>query len=154
MPVAKAAIAQLTRVRDIMSNQVIALETHATVGHAARVLSEHKIGGAPVLKDGRVRGIVSKSDLVDPRNDLEVLVEKVMTRVIYAVRADDPALLAVHLMVDESIHRVLVVDEEGAIVGIIAPIDVLRAVRNGLQLGLTDGGGNLALEYVDLRTHA
>jgi CBS-domain-containing membrane protein len=65
-----------------------------------------------------------------------------MTHVVYAVRATDPAWAAVHLMLRENIHRVVVVDDRGALVGIVVPTDVLRALVNE---------EDAAVEYVDLR---
>lgn len=51
-----------------------------------------------------------------------------MTRVVYAVHADDPAVRAVHLMLRENIHRVVVVDERGALMRIVVPTDVLQVL--------------------------
>jgi hypothetical protein len=41
-----------------------------------------------------------------------------------------------------------VVDDSGALVGIVAPIDICRALRQGKVL---DDGGHVELRYVDLR---
>ena len=57
-----------------------------------------------------------------------VTVKDVMTRVVYAVRADDSVLNAVKLMISEDIHRAIVVTDEGSVVGIVTPMDVLRAL--------------------------
>lgn len=71
-----------------------------------------------------------------------------MTRVVYAVLTDDPAMKAVRLMLRENIHRAMVVNDDGSIAGIIAPMDVLRALARGEDVsGSSDG----ELEFVDLR---
>jgi CBS-domain-containing membrane protein len=60
-------------------------------------------------------------------------------------------MLAVQLMVDETIHRVVVVDDLGNICGIVAPIDVLRALRDGKPVTFAAASEPLKLDYVDLR---
>jgi predicted transcriptional regulator len=51
---------------DVMTRTVIALAEVDTVTEAARTLTHHRIKRAPVLRDGRVVGIVTKSDLLRP----------------------------------------------------------------------------------------
>lgn len=145
----KTALASLVRVADVMTADVVTIDAGATVFDAAAALTERRVGGAPVLRGGSIVGVVSKSDLTDTRKELEVLVEKVMTHVVYAVRATDPAFLAVQLMVDESIHRVMVIDDLGHLAGIVTATDILRAVRAGQSL--VPNREHVALEYVDLR---
>jgi predicted transcriptional regulator len=51
---------------DLMTRPVVALTEVDTVSEAARVLARHRIKRAPVLREGRVVGIVTKSDLLRP----------------------------------------------------------------------------------------
>jgi predicted transcriptional regulator len=145
----KTAMPKIMRVADVMTSDVMFIEAHATVFEASSALTERKVGGAPVLRGSAIVGVVSKTDLTDTRKDLEVRVDKVMTPVVYAVRATDPAFLAVQLMVDESIHRVIVVDDLGNLAGIVTSSDILQAIRNGKPIvPLND---RVELDYVDLR---
>ena len=73
-----------------------------------------------------------------------------MTRVIYAVRAGDSILAAIRLMVDEDIHRVVVVGDEGEVAGIVTPMDVLRALACGRDLADPDQV-DPPIQFVDLR---
>jgi predicted transcriptional regulator len=124
---------------------------HAT--EAAEILTRHRINGAPVLgHGGRVVGVVSKTDLVDPRRGGEekaLLVENLMTRVLFAVRARDPVMQAVRLMVEEDIHRALVVNDDGTLAGIVAPMDIMRGLLKGYSLGSSPP---VPIKFVDLRT--
>ncbi len=52
-----------TPVRDVMRKTVITLAPEDPVEHAALLMREHKIGGLPVMDQGRVVGIVTESDL-------------------------------------------------------------------------------------------
>jgi predicted transcriptional regulator len=51
---------------DVMTLPVITLSEVDTVAEAARILTRHRIKRAPVLRDGRIVGIVTKSDLLRP----------------------------------------------------------------------------------------
>jgi CBS domain-containing protein len=152
------------RVRDIMTTKVITLPREATTGEAARCLTTHRVSGAPVVDRGRIVGVVSKTDLLDmrtrPSEPGDLTVDDVMTHLIFAVRPSDPAMLAVRLMVEEGIHRAVVVDEGGRLAGVISPMDVLRALARGepVQDGEspvttreTHAEPAVAVQYVDLR---
>jgi IMP dehydrogenase len=146
----KTLIGQEMRVRDVMTSEVIAIPYGATVAQAGDILHAASISGAPVTgSGGRVLGIVSRSDLVDPRHKHapDAPIADVLTRVVFAVRADDPVLWAVRLMAEERVHRAIVTDEAGVMAGIVTPMDVLRSmipknVQGPLGVGFT---------YVDLR---
>jgi CBS-domain-containing membrane protein len=133
--------ARTVRVRDLMTAEVVTLAASTSVDDAARSLTFHQVGGAPVLDHGRIVGVVSKSDLVDPRHrggGARPAVREVMTKVVRAVRPGDPAMMAVRLMVDENVHRAVVVDERGKLVGIVSPMDVLAALARGDALQTHD----------------
>jgi CBS domain-containing protein len=53
-----------TRVRDIMSSQVITVTPDATVDHCMHLMSEHRIRHLPVMTADRVAAVVSQGDLV------------------------------------------------------------------------------------------
>jgi len=139
------------RVRDVMTEPVVFLDARHSPDEAWEVLHAHGISGAPVIgAKGRVIGMVTRSDLADPRRrSSSSTVESIATRVIYAVRADDPVMHAVRLMLDESIHRALVVNDDGTIAGIVAPTDILRALMRGENVG-----DQTSVSYVDLSRHA
>jgi predicted transcriptional regulator len=150
-------LAEGKRVTDIMTTQVTFLDTMQTVDDAWAVLHAKSISGAPVLDArGRLVGIASKADLADPRGrdvgeaaGVTRTVKDVMTRVVYAVRADDAVVNAVRLMIAEDIHRALVVTDEGSVVGIVTPMDVLRALVHGSEFA--GGAGSVPVKFVDLR---
>jgi IMP dehydrogenase len=147
----KVGMLAVSLVKDVMSEAVVFVRADIAATVAAEVLTRQRINGAPVLGDhGRVVGVVSKTDLLDPRRAGEgKTVEDVMTRMVFAVRASDPAMQAVRLMVEEDIHRALVVNDDGTLAGIVTPMDVLRGLTKGLSIA---ADSHAALEFVDLRT--
>ncbi len=146
----KAAFPNMTRVEDIMSRDVITLRHDQTSAEAAEMLGGAHIGGAPVFCGDKLVGVLSKSDLLQASNGGDTRVEQLMTKAVYAVRPTDPAILAVQLMVDEGVHRVLVVDEGKRLLGIVTPIDVCKAVRAERPLSYS-ASSVVQLRYTDLR---
>ena len=130
------------RVRDIMTDEVITVPTRADREAACRMLLAQRIGGAPVVDDtGRVIGIVTLRDLLHPLNrpatGLRRAVDAVMTRVVYTVQPGDPVMTVVRLMIEEDIHRAVVVENDDTLVGIVTRLDILRALARGD--GVQDG---------------
>jgi CBS domain-containing protein len=50
--------------RDVMAKPVVTVEEEAEVGEIARLLEAHRIKRVPVVRDGRIVGIVSRADLL------------------------------------------------------------------------------------------
>ena len=123
-------------IRDIMTTDVIWLDASAPVEEARRTLVGEQIGGAPVLDGGRVVGVVSKTDLIDPARDAEhqISIRDVMTPLVHYLRPGDQAVAAIEMMLREHIHRVIVVQIGNHLAGVVTATDVLRAVQAGAQL--------------------
>ncbi|MCK6584110.1 MAG: CBS domain-containing protein [Anaerolineales bacterium] len=142
------------KVQDIMIRDVISICVDTTVDEIAKVLNEHRIGGAPVVdKERRVIGIVCESDLflrekglpfsavkiptlfkrwVDPDRLAEIYegarhhtAADVMTTNVVCVDVDDTVGHAALLMVQRNIKRIPVL-QDGILVGIITRTDIIR----------------------------
>lgn len=142
----KVAMLSTLRVKDVMTEALVLLRSEAALDDAWNELHRLGVSGAPVLDPkGKLVGLISLADFADPRRRPAVsggTVGDVMTRVVYAVRASDAVVAAVRLMEQESIHRVLVVNDDGSLAGMVVPMDILRA----LALGEPH-----SVEYFDLR---
>lgn len=126
----------MLKIGDIMTREVFTLRPTATADEASWALAVRGISGAPVRDGmGRLVGVVSRSDLTDPeRHPLglgDQTIREIMTPAMLTLHESDPALNAVRLMVREEVHRILVVNDAGDLVGIITPTDVLRAMLEG-----------------------
>lgn len=50
-------------VKDVMTKDVLTISQDTPIEEAARIMADNKIGGLPVIKDGRVVGIITETDL-------------------------------------------------------------------------------------------
>lgn len=52
------------RVADIMTRGVITIDEEASIEEAARIMAKHGINRLPVLKEGKLVGIVTRADVI------------------------------------------------------------------------------------------
>jgi acetoin utilization protein AcuB len=50
-------------VDEIMSSEVVTVDDDTPIEEAARILADNKVGGLPVMRDGKLAGIVTETDL-------------------------------------------------------------------------------------------
>jgi CBS domain-containing membrane protein len=128
----------MLKVRDIMTSNVYTVEADASAEEAAWGLTRRHIGGAPVCDhEGALVGMLTKGDLVNPEPAQwirgEATVEDVMNPDVLGLFADDPALSAAVGMATRKIHRVVVLDENRRMAGIVTAFDIVKAVAAGLD---------------------
>jgi CBS domain-containing protein len=61
------AIAHLrrTKVRDVMSDRAVTVEPATSIGEAARTLHRYRVNRLPVVRGGKIIGIVTRQDVVE-----------------------------------------------------------------------------------------
>jgi predicted transcriptional regulator len=131
------------RVRDVMTPHAITLHPDWTLEEAARVFTNSNIGGAPVVDgEGRVLGVLSKSDLIERSpfiaHSPRARVADAMSRSTLMLRANDTAMAAVRLMASERVHRVVVLGPGDKPIGIVSTLDILDALVRGDPLQWSD----------------
>jgi acetoin utilization protein AcuB len=50
-------------VKDVMTREVRTVTEETPIEEAARIIADNKIGGLPVMRDGRVVGLITETDL-------------------------------------------------------------------------------------------
>ncbi len=50
-------------IKDVMTKKVITVDQDTPIEEAARIMADKKIGGVPVVSDGKVVGIITETDL-------------------------------------------------------------------------------------------
>lgn len=61
------------KVREIMSRNVVTLEPDKSAFEAFKLMSERNIGRVPIVEDGKLVGIVTRSDLMKLKEIIEIL---------------------------------------------------------------------------------
>ena len=115
------------------SSGVHTIAPDALVAKAAGVLSELKIGSLVVSSDGRhAVGILSERDIVRELGRrgpgcLEEPVSAMMTSKLQTCKSGDPADSILERMTEGRFRHMPVVDDDGAMVGLVTLGDVVKA---------------------------
>ncbi len=135
-------------VSDVMSTAVVTIEGPATFHEMATLMQRHAVSALPVMAEGRLVGIVSEADLMlkeappaEPSpnrlwpesHDNRVARAKskgisaadVMSTRVVTVHPGVSLSAAAHLMREHAVKRLPVVDEDGALVGLVSRRDLL-----------------------------
>lgn len=119
----------MTVVRDIMSKNVVAVRPDTTLAGAVELLTQHHIGGAPVIsREGALVGVISELALIDVVFDATVRhapVSQYMAEDVQFVAPTDPLARAAQLFALYSFRRLPVV-EHGKLVGVISRRDLMN----------------------------
>lgn len=116
------------RCRDIMTADVKTASGSMPISEAAVMMREGDMGSVPVVEGGKLVGIVTDRDIVVRAvangKGPETPVSEAMTSEIFSVRPDDFVFEAIRLMGEKQVRRMPVVDESGALAGIISMADI------------------------------
>ncbi len=127
-------------VRDVMTRDVITVPPDMLIQAFAKFIVGKKVSGVPVVKGGKLAGIVTLTDLFKVLEELLMLsaieileqqnvaitVGEIMTADVITVSPDVEVNSVVPLSVSKNIHTLPVV-EDGKLVGVIGKTDILRA---------------------------
>jgi CBS domain-containing protein len=130
-----------SRVRDVMTTSVVTVDRITPYKEIARLLTEHRISGMPVLTMGRhVAGVVSEADLLAARarntggrwhwltgrkEHQGLVASQLMTAPAVTIHPDASLTAAAGLLSAHHLRRLPVVDPDGTLLGIISRRDVL-----------------------------
>jgi CBS domain-containing protein len=135
-------------VASVMSPEVVCVRDDVSVDELVLLLVEHGISGVPVVDEaGKLIGVVSRSDLLwedydeaeariersrtrhkkdeDARFKRPLAVREIMTSKAFSLPEGATLSRAAAAMAYEGVHRVPIVDENGAVVGILSAGDLL-----------------------------
>jgi len=141
---------------DIMTSEVVTVSPETSVGTVAEMLANQRFGSLPVVDAaGRVLGIVTEEDLVTraapvhlPRHVsflggiiflenpqhftaeaeriLAISAREIMDADVPFVHPDTPVEVIATRMLNEDLRRVVVLDAENRLAGIITRADIVR----------------------------
>jgi CBS domain-containing protein len=119
----------MQKVKDVMSSQVVTIEPGARiVGAARRMIVEDK-GPLPVVEGGRVVGILTDRDIIsrlvaEGQDPQSVNVEDIHTNDLVTIGPEQDVEEARQLMARHHLERILVVEDDRHLVGIVSMADL------------------------------
>jgi len=149
---AQERVSRSIPVNNVMTKHAVVIHTHADIHEAARLLSEHRISGLPVVNDeGMVVGVVTEADILSmtgireghtfkdilrhllgeplPERKRGDTVGEIMSSPAITTRPDADIRDVAKILDERRIKRLPVVDEKNRLVGIISRADIVRAMR-------------------------
>jgi acetoin utilization protein AcuB len=132
-------------VADLMTRSPLSIPPEAPLLEAAELLRQHRIRHLPVVREGRVCGILSDRDVklampppesgsvtVDPFKAYELPVSEIMTTEVITIAPGDSVADAVRLMLRRKISC-LPVTQEDHLVGILTETDLLNGFLMAIE---------------------
>lgn len=128
------------KVADLMSTDLVTLTEDETLAHAQRCMARGRIRHLPVVRDGRLTGLVTHRDLLAAsfsifaeveRNEQRrifdtVRVDEAMHRDVVTVGPDLGVAQAAGILLENKYGCLPVVDGDGVLLGIVTEADFLR----------------------------
>lgn len=149
-------------IRDIMTRNPLTIGPGESVERAAALMNQHRIGGLPVVEDGRLIGIITSRDV--RTSHFNRLVADAMSKQVVVVSGECSLWEAKELLEQHGIERLPVV-KDGRLVGIVTKsqlyaelgkrIDALTGLNRAefLQWKASEflqGGQEIAIIFLDL----
>ena len=123
-------------VSDIMTKEVVTCSPDDEVEHIWRLMQERRFAGLPVVRNGKLVGIVTHKDLLQSGAFLPTFesqkirgspkISSVMKTEVVAVEPSVKAIRVAKVMVAKDIGRVPVKDKDGRLLGIVDREDIVR----------------------------
>lgn len=127
-------------VSELMSTDLVTLTEDETLAHAQRCMARGRIRHLPVIRDGKLVGLVTHRDLlaasfsifadVDHQEQRRIFVTvpvvEAMHRDVVTVQPDLPVKDAAGILLENKYGCLPVVDGDGTLVGIVTEADFLR----------------------------
>lgn len=123
------------KVMDIMRKDVAYATLPGSRDEVHSLLKAKKVSGVPVLKDGKVVGIVSRANLLKKPEEEQLAL--LMTRNPITISPNEDIAVASKILLENNIRRLPVVEDE-RLVGILSVADIVAAIAD---MNITDHVG-------------
>jgi Zn-dependent protease/predicted transcriptional regulator len=118
------------RVEQLMTRNPTAVTPHVMVKELVGLMLQERHLGYPVIDlYGQVVGLVDLSDAQRPEVTETTTVGEIMQRPVPTVLWHTEALEAFKKMAERNFGRLIVVDEEGRLMGVLSKTDMIRAIQ-------------------------
>ncbi|MBW7992814.1 MAG: CBS domain-containing protein [Planctomycetes bacterium] len=124
-------------VEELMTSDVAAISTSATVKEAADIMASRDISCLVAMANNAVAGIFTERDLLKrvialKRNPSETILKNVISSPVVSVPSNYSIPSASKMMEKMKIRRLLVMDDQN-LMGVVTQTDILKAIKGRLQ---------------------
>ena len=124
------------KTEDLMSTNLITVKITATVAETLKTFSDYSFHSLPLLDEtDKVLGVISEGELLDAIKDgavtQDTLLKQVHVTQLPTVRPETPVPEAVERFCRSGKNKLLVVDGDGKLRGVLTPIDLLSRRQKG-----------------------
>ncbi len=140
---------------------MITVDPETSIVKVSQILKEHKIKRLPVLRDGRLLGMITDEDVKEASPSMattltaeelyhllaETKAKDIMKSNPTTIRPDQTVEVAALKMLEHKVTGIPVVTEKGELVGIISQGDVFRVLTS--ITGIYQGGVQFAFDLED-----
>jgi len=117
------------QVKQAMTKQVLVTSPNTTIRDVAKVMANHRVGCLVVMEENKIVGIITELDIIwkvvagdlDPKT---TMVQEIMSKKVVTVQADQTLEEASHLMIENEIKKLPVLEKD-KLVGIITATDLI-----------------------------
>lgn len=117
------------RAIDVMTSSPITVTNDELISNIEKLFSKHQFRHIPVLKNGKICGMISDQDVLRYKGNggFNYLKSKdIMSILIICAHVDTPIERVSHVLLREKINSIPIVNSEGALVGIITTSDIIK----------------------------
>lgn len=130
------------RAEDYMTNDVVVVDPDTSLLEAQRLMGIKRIRSLPVIEEGKLVGLVTRTDMVkvepsrfashlNQKQSFAILlqpIEKIMSRELITTTPKATLVTVAKSMLENKIHCLPVLDDEGQLCGVITDSDLFRMV--------------------------
>ncbi len=126
----------MLRVKHLLARkgrEIWSVDSDEPVLEAIQIMADRHVGALPVLREGQLAGVISERDyarkvILLGRSSAETPVWQIMSAPVITVGPEDAVRRCMELMTERRIRHLPVVDESGAMIGMISIGDLVRGV--------------------------
>ncbi|MGC8816302.1 MAG: CBS domain-containing protein [Candidatus Hadarchaeum sp.] len=116
-------------VEEIMTKNVITVETEEPVFSMVKKMINKNVECLPVTKAGKLKGLITFRDVIrkvvyEGKDPKKIKAKDVMTKSVVTCYNDATVLDVVKLMKNKRLRRIPVIDREGNLVGLVTNFDL------------------------------
>lgn len=148
---------QVMRIRDLMSARVVAVEEKTSLPDARKIMEAHRIRRLPVMRKGRLVGLVTMRMLLEERSTkprhaaIRSADRPLWSKYVKDIMLKDPYTVGPDMAFEEALeigqdmgYGGFPVVEDGVIVGMVTESDIMRLMAQ--TLGVRRGGKRIEIK--------